>query len=116
MHSQTWKREERWWANRYEGVRHPVRGRNDIPDVENDELALEIKMTSNAGVGSTVLTKAIKQADRAGSEVSKMPVVGVSLPGDPDGTPGRPLRARFVYMREELFYELWNKYLHSDSM
>ena len=97
MHSQTWKREERWWANRYEGVRHPVRGRNDIPDVENDELALEIKMTTTAGVGSTVLTKAIKQADRAGSEVSKMPVVGVSLPGDPDGTdPERLIQQKYL--------------------
>jgi hypothetical protein len=116
VHSQTWKREERWWAARYAGVRHPVRGRNDIPDVENNELALEIKMTTTAGVGSTVLTKAIKQADRAGAEVSKMPVVGVSLPGDPDGTPGRPHRARFVYMHEELFHELWSKYLCSDTM
>ena len=116
MHSQTWKREERYWANRYEGVRHPVRGRNDIPDVENDELALEIKMSGTSGVGSTVLTKAIKQADRAAIEVGKMPVVGVSLPGDPDGSPGRPQRARFVYMHEETFYELWNKYLRSDSM
>jgi hypothetical protein len=106
MHSQTWKREERWWAKRYEGVRNPVRGRNDIPDVENDVLAIEVKM-SERNVSGGVLAKGIQQARRAAETTGKVPVVGVSLPGVSTGKQGRPARERYVFMSEEVFYKMF---------
>ena len=111
MNPRTWKREESWWAERYEGNRNPIVGRNDIPDVENNQLALEIKM-SKTNVSGEILRKAIEQSDRAAKTTDKLPIVGVSLPGiKREGLKGRPPRERYVFLREDIFHAFWKDYL-----
>lgn len=70
-----WKQWERKVATWLGGKRIPVTGRHeaDVPDIEHPDLAIEVKATSRQP--STVMQKAQKQAQQAGTSTGKLPVV-----------------------------------------
>ena len=110
MARRTWKAEETWWAKRYNGKRNPITGRDDIPDVENDVLAFEVKL-SKTNVSGGILRKALDQSIRAAKNTGKIPVVGIAIPGirrkDAPPIRGKVPRERLVVMREEDWYQLY---------
>ena len=98
----TWKHEERWWADKYNGKRVPVTGRQrgDAPDVAHPYFAFEIKYGwSNV---PKRLVNAMDQAVKSGQQTKPfptMPVVGVCVPGINSAQP----KERFVFMQEADF-------------
>ena len=71
MTSRSWKRSESDIAKRLGGRRNPVVGRSDVPDVETDWLAVEVKSRSTI---PTWLKAALKQA-RAGAKRDQLALV-----------------------------------------
>ena len=79
MDKSTWKKWERWWAEKLGGDkvnarRNPVTGRHsgDTPDVETIRFAVEVKAGK---VVSSRTLKAIDQARKAGEATKKIPIV-----------------------------------------
>lgn len=76
MNSSTWKRIERDWAERLGGVRAPVNGRGEAPDVNHPVYALEIKY------GKKLLSARLRlgwsQAKAAAVQTGKLPVLCVT--------------------------------------
>ncbi len=86
MTKTNWKAWERFWAEQLGGRRVPVTGRQsgDVPDVEHEYLAVEVKVTKRA-VSST-MEKAQEQAHKAGTATGRIPVVCWSQTGGQGGS------------------------------
>lgn len=73
MNRERWKQIERWWAKALGGQRIPVSGRHDGgSDIDHPVWAIEVKA---GAVLSPRLQKALEQANRAGAQTDKRPLV-----------------------------------------
>lgn len=81
MQRQRWKAIEREWAGYLNGTRVPVTGRKsgDVPDIDHDYLAIEIKASSRQLNGT--MARAIEQAQKAARATGRLPVVGWTMTG-----------------------------------
>lgn len=81
MNRSQWKVWERRWAEWLKGVRVPVTGRKsgDVPDIDHDYLAIEVKASSRPP--SDTITKALEQARKAGRATGRLPVVCWTMTG-----------------------------------
>lgn len=88
MNRSTWKKYERDWAEWLGGKRVPVTGRHsgDVPDIEHDYLAIEVKVTKHPV--SAQMGKAQEQAQKAGRATGRLPVVCWTRTGGQGGSPG----------------------------
>ena len=77
MDRSTWKRWERWWAERLGGVRVPVSGRarGDVPDVAHALYSIEVKAGK---VLSPRLRAGMRQAVAAAHGTAKTPLLCVT--------------------------------------
>lgn len=79
MAEKRWKLGERKVAKALGGVRVPVSGRGDGPDIDHARYALEVKTRKRR---SLLLDSAMAQAEKAAKGTSKVPMVVLHYYGD----------------------------------